>query len=187
VNESVNKHEVATVRKTLDLPLFPLIKAMNDKDWDVSLRFPYEKEDGYVSFRKHSEWNGRPTLACKCSYGYKLTASDEDTVLRVAQRSAELCLRVQEHFTHKIPGTPNIHGVITPDIVINDEGRFTESYEDFVLRHADKSIQIVPMKDGLRISLHCRTFRVDDSDVSSLHNDVLSVLNIIRGRCAFSD
>lgn len=187
MNESVNKHEVATVRKTLDLPLFPLIKAMNDKDWDVSLRFPYEKEDGYVSFRKHSEWNGRPTLACKCSYGYKLTASDEDTVLRVAQRSAELCLRVQEHFTHKIPGTPNIHGVITPDIVINDEGRFTESYEDFVLRHADKSIQIVPMKDGLRISLHCRTFRVDDSDVSSLHNDVLSVLNIIRGRCAFSD
>lgn len=187
MNESVNKHDVATVRKTLDLPLFPLIKAMNDKDWDVSLRFPYEKEDGYVSFRKHSEWNGRPTLACKCSYGYKLTASDEDTVLRVAQRSAELCLRVQEHFTHKIPGTPNIHGVITPDIVINDEGRFTESYEDFVLRHADKSIQIVPMKDGLRISLHCRTFRVDDSDVSSLHNDVLSVLNIIRGRCAFSD
>lgn len=187
MNESVNKHDVATVRKTLDLPLFPLIKAMNDKDWDVSLRFPYEKEDGYVSFRKHSEWNGRPTLACKCSYGYKLTASDEDTVLRVAQRSAELCLRVQEHFTHKIPGTPNIHGVITPDIVINDEGRFTESYEDFVLRHADKSIQVVPMKDGLRISLHCRTFRVDDSDVSSLHNDVLSVLNIIRGRCAFSD
>ena len=187
MNESVNKHEVATVRKTLDLPLFPLIKAMNDKGWDVSLRFPYEKEDGYVSFRKHGEWNGRPTLACKCSYGYKLTASDEDTVLRVAQRSAELCLRVQEHFTHKIPGTPNIHGVITPDIVINDEGRFTESYEDFVLRHADKSIQIVPMKDGLRISLHCRTFRVDDSDVSSLHNDVLSVLNIIRGRCAFSD
>lgn len=187
MNESVNKHEVATVRKALDLPLFPLIKTMNDKGWDVSLRFPYEKEDGYVSFRKHSEWNGRPTLACKCSYGYRLTASDEDTVLRVAQRSAELCLRVQEHFTHKIPGTPNIHGVITPDIVINDEGRFTESYEDFVLRHADKNIQVVPMRDGLRVSLHCRTFRVDDSDVSSLHNDVLSVLNIIRGRCAFSD
>lgn len=187
MNESVNKHEVTSVREALKLPLFSLIKAMNNKGWDVSIRFPYKKEDGYVSFRKHSEWNGRPTLACKCSYGYRLTASDEDTVLRVAQRSAELCLQVQEHFTHKIPGSPNIHGVIKPDIVINEEGRFTESYEEFVLRHADKNIQVVPMKDGLRVSLHCRNFRIDDSDVSSLHNDVLSVLNIIKSQCVFSD
>lgn len=187
MNESVNKHEVATVRKTLDLPLFPLIKAMNDKDWDVSLRFPYEKEDGYVSFRKHSEWNGRPTLACKCSYGYRLTASDEDTVLRVAQRSAELCLQIQEHFTNKIPGNANIHGIIKPDIVINDEGRYTESYEDFVLRHSDKNIKVLPTKDGLRLTLHCRTFRIDDANMHLLHKDVLSVLNIIESRCVFSD
>ncbi|MCP4258039.1 MAG: hypothetical protein GY774_11000 [Planctomycetes bacterium] len=186
-DHTLNTKSITSIRPVLQKKLFPLIQYMHQLGWDVTINLPHDKSPGNVSFNKHSEWHNRPTLACKCSFGYQLEKSDEEHITSIAQRSAELCLSVYEAFPSLIPDTPNIHGDIKPGSIINLEKYRKETYKSFVERHADKKLKVTALHyDTVLITFYNARYLIGSEETQTVKQDLDLVIKVLRGDIAFS-
>ena len=163
-DHTLNTKSITSIRPVLQKKLFPLIQYMHQLGWDVTINLPHDKSPGNVSFNKHSEWHNRPTLACKCSFGYQLEA-----------------------FPSLIPDTPNIHGDIKPGSIINLEKYRKETYKSFVERHADKKLKVTALHyDTVLITFYNARYLIGSEETQTVKQDLDLVIKVLRGDIAFS-
>jgi hypothetical protein len=187
-SNTLNKHDIKIIRPALQRPLFDVVDYMAERGWNINLTLPSQESRGFVSFVKREPWHDRPTLASRCSWGYALEGSDEVTIDRTAQRSAELCLQIYAAFPDDIPSNPNIHGVISADPIANQARYKAITYDAFVERHQDKALMRVPTyrDETLCITAHNQHLYLSHEDIEVFRSDIEALRAALDGRTAFS-
>jgi hypothetical protein len=185
---SLNKNDITTIRTALPDELFSLLAYMQTRGWGFNVTLDHEAF-GYVSFKKEQQWHDRPMLANDCRYGYAFDSRDEAALLPAARRSAELCLSLYDLFVTIIPGTPDIHGKISPDFIINTPVYDQISYADFVKKHQDKQLRIranAPWSDdAFCFTLYRHVVTIENDEKPALRTLIKTVRRKLDGRCAF--
>ena len=189
-NLKVNKADITTVREAFRVPLFDLIALMQNKGWDFNLSADDPtRAHGWVSFEKHEEWNGRPTLANTPKLGYRFEKDSEDRLLAAAQRAAELAITVQEMFGRYLPGNSNIHGDIQPCPISNQDRYVNLDYPTWKAGHKDKELTFLPegylTKDGIAFSYWGHLMLFDGIELPGLLETFDAILQKADGTFAY--
>jgi len=182
---TVNQNDIKAIRPCLQLSLFALIQYMSDVGWDVLLTMPRTtRGDGRISFSKRGDWNDRPMLPLKISYGYPILLEDINAVQSTAQRAAELCLTVAEVFGPVYPSNPNIYGVIVPDRIANQSRHSRFTYQEWIEHQKESGFAVRRSKfnsAGFMVTRDNISIFLRDEDIPSLKCAIVQARRTLTG------